>query len=80
MLFVAAFLVTSVLWKVFAMIGIVGLSVSILQNFLFAFFVMLFMFLLREVSIFSLGIIIVGCLIGISVLGYVSPGNVDVSI
>lgn len=80
LLFVAAFLVTSIVWKVFAMIGLVGLTVSLLQNFLFAFIVMLFMYLLREASLFSLGIIIVVSLIALSVLGYISPGDVDVSI
>lgn len=80
LLFVAAFLVASIVWKVFAMIGLVGLTVSLLQNFLFAFIVMLFMYLLREASLFSLGIIIVVSLIALSVLGYISPGDVDVSI
>lgn len=79
-LFVAAYLVATLVWKVFAMIGLVSLSVSIFKNFLFAFFIMLFMFLMRELSLFSLGIVIVGASIIIWILGSISPGSVLITL
>lgn len=79
-LFVAAYLVASVLWKILAVLNIVNLSVIVFENFLFAFFVMLFMFLLREKGFSTLGIIIVGTALLSFVLGLISPGAVVISI
>jgi formate-dependent nitrite reductase membrane component NrfD len=80
LLFVAGYLVASVVWKVFAILGLVSLSVVLTKDFLFAFLIMLFMFLLRETSLFARGVIIVGCYILLVVLGVLSPGNLSIKL
>lgn len=80
LLFVSGYLVASVVWKVFSILGLVSLSVVLTKDFLFAFLIMLFMFLLRETSLFTRGIIIVGCYILLIVLGVVSPGNLSIKL